>query len=206
MNSGRYPARSIVVLTTEERSNLFAAVIGEGADMRFSPRDTAPLFDFLVNCAVSGGRLVVLDEEHFIDVDDLMNGVEAYLDDPSATQPALDFIVVCSEREPGDPILYRLATYCGIYDLIYQCEGGEVAIALERLLRVPNTRKDVLDVLCGRTNKQAAHGERDGRGREMPVTRGEEHDVFGGAVSDEESARCPVKINIKVEIEPIKSK
>ena len=200
MSLEEHVPESIIVLTTEERSSLFVSVIGSGADMRFTPRDTTPLRDFLINCALSGGELAILDEEHFIDVDDLVHGVESYLDDPEAPAPLLRLVIVCSARVPGDPVLYWLATYCGLYDIVYGCEGGDVSAALAKVLHAPNTRRDVLDVLHeGPVPPHALGWEGEGCGQAGEV------DAPVGGVPDarsheEERVKRPIEINIKIEI------
>ena len=147
MNDRCHDPSSTVLLTTPERFGLYEAVIGAGADIRFDPDETQPLDAFLCNCARSGGRLVILDEAHFIEAAALARGLSGYLDDAALPSRPLDFIVVCAEREPGDRLLSFLATYCGIYDIIYACEGPRVTVELARLLKAPNQRRDVLELI-----------------------------------------------------------
>ena len=149
MQERSYTPESIVVLTTQERFNLFGCIVGAGVDARFDPALTLPLHDFLANCAASGARLVILDEAHFVRARDLVEGLTSYLDDAQERPSLLDFIVVCSQRQAGDALLAHLVTYCGLYDIVYGCEGAALSAELSRLIRHPNTRHDVLELLQG---------------------------------------------------------
>lgn len=201
MGRSPYAQASTVVLTTEERFGLYAPVVGRNVDVRFSPEETAPLQDFLVNCAASGGNLVILDEAHFLDADGMLKGLEAFLDDPDAPATSLGFIFVSSQRVPGDSLLYRLASYCGIYDLVYACDGPALSAALGELLRKPNTRHDVLELLTAHgpfhEEENRAHDERlvecgiDGGGKDVACDCVQ---LSGDDGSHE------IKINIKIEI------
>lgn len=149
MNS-TYSPYSCVVLTTPERLNLFSSVLGEGADVRLDPDETAPLDRFLEVVALSGGKTVVLDEAHFYRVEDLLGGLTRYLDGGMPKEHPMRFIVVSSRRAPGDGVLAYLAMYCGIYDLIYGAQRAEVTVALGRMLERENTRSDILEVFTAK--------------------------------------------------------
>ncbi|MGI6032319.1 MAG: hypothetical protein ACOX69_02755 [Coriobacteriales bacterium] len=147
MERDGYSSCSSVVLTTSERLNLFTSVLGDGVDARLDPDETLPLDDFLCNVACARGKLVVLDEFHFYEVDDLLVGLERFLDIWPDLARRLRIVVVCSQRKAGDPVLTRLAAYCQIPDLIWDCRGGDVTIGLAEMLRKPCSRVDVLELL-----------------------------------------------------------
>ena len=140
-------ATSCVLLTTAARVDYFAPVLGVDVDVRLDPSQTSPLHKFLESVASAGGALVVLDEAHFYDPGDMLAGIECFLDNPDMSEGALEFIVICSTRSAGDWLLARIAGYCGIYDIIYDCAGAEATMRLAGLLRRRNTRFDVIDVL-----------------------------------------------------------
>jgi hypothetical protein len=142
-----YSSCSSVVLTTSERLNLFTSVLGDEADARLDPDDTAPLDDFLCNVAYARGKLVVLDEFHFYEVDDLLVGLERFLDIWPDLARRLRIVVVCSQRKTGDPVLTRLAAYCQIPDLIWDRQGSDVTVELADMLRKTCSRADVLELL-----------------------------------------------------------
>lgn len=142
-----HAADSIVVLTTPERCDLFRAAVGNGADLRFDPLQTAPLDTFLVNSRLSGATLCVIDEDHFYSEKDMQTGIDAYVDDPERESSDLRLLLVCSNRRPGDSMLKHYAGYCGIYDIIYGCSGTEITNRLAVMLRRKNRRLDVLDLL-----------------------------------------------------------
>lgn len=144
---GGYSPRSCVVFTTPERFNLFSSVLGEDVDVRFEPELSRPLDAVLETVALSGGRTVVLDEAHFYQVQDMLEGLDRYLGSSLARSHDMRFIVVCSRRVADDAVLAHLAMYCGIYDLVYGVQGADVSVAIERLIDEPNGRQDVLDVL-----------------------------------------------------------
>lgn len=199
MNRMLHSSDAIVVLTTEERFGLFAPVVGTGADARFDPGQTRPLHDFLVNCASSGAQLVILDEAHFIKVEDMVDGLQEYLDDPDVPATSLGIIVVCSGRGPGDKLLSYLATYCGVYDIVYGVEGAELSAALGALLRRPNTRRDVLELVCGQTSLHRRTRDHivDVQVPAVSALKGEEISPVGDSGGD---AAHRIKINVKIEI------
>ena len=166
MQTNLFAPSSTVLLTTPERFGLFSSVLGAGIDVRLDPDETCPLHDFLCNCAGSGGSLVVLDEAHFIDGAAMARGLGAYLDDAAVPAGSLSFMVVCSQRAPGDSLLAYIAAYCGVYDIICDCDGAALTSALSHLLGSPNTRHDVVDLIAGdlfwdlalRQGEQVLHG------------------------------------------------
>lgn len=137
--------RGAVVLTTHERSGYFTSVLGDDIDLRFDPQQGGALHDVLHNVVVAGGKLVILDEAFFIDVDDMALGLERFFTcekDPKR----LRFIVVCTRRRKGDLLLAFLVMYCGIYNIIYGKSGVDLCIELGRLVERDNTRADVIDL------------------------------------------------------------
>lgn len=149
-----YSPYSCVVLTTPERFNLFSSVLGELVDVRLDPDETAPLERFLESVALSGGETVVLDEAHFYRVDDLLRGLTRYLDGRMPKEHPMRFIVVSSRRKAGDAVLAYLAMYCGIYDLLYDVQRGEVSAGLARLVERTNTRNDILEVFTAKIKQK----------------------------------------------------
>lgn len=140
---------SICVLTTSERMDLFRAAVGADADFWLDPLKTDALADFLCNALGSGGRVVVLDEEHFVTADVMCSGLQRFLDEPAYNAHRLRIIVVCSRRKAGEPLLSFLAMYCGIYDVLYDVDGPELSVRLQRLVAHPNRRSDVLELVTG---------------------------------------------------------
>lgn len=138
-------ARGAVVLTTHERSGYFTSVLGDDIDLRFGPLRSGSFYNLLHNIVVAGGRLVIVDEAFFIDVDDMALGFEQFFScerDPKR----LKFVVVCTRRSKGDLLLAFLVMYCGIYNIVYGKNGVDVSIELDRLMRRENTRADVIDL------------------------------------------------------------
>lgn len=138
--------RGAVVLTTHERSGYFTSVLGDDIDLRFDPQQGGALHDVLHNVVVAGGKLVILDEAFFIDVDEMALGLERFFThekDPKR----LRFIVVCTRRGKGDLLLAFLVMYCGIYNIIYGKSGIDLSIELSRLIERDNTRADVIDLV-----------------------------------------------------------
>ena len=125
---------SIVVLTTSDRCDIFRAAVGSGADLRFDPVQTVPLESFLVNIRLGGATLCVIDEEHFYSEKDMRTGIDAYLDDPMGEPSDLRLLLVCSKRKPGDDLLRHYVGYCGIYDIICDCDGAEITSRLSSML------------------------------------------------------------------------
>lgn len=212
MGSCAYPRGSIVVLTTEERVHLFRTALGDDVDAHFDPQDTAPLRDFMSNCANSGGKLIVLDEAHFIRVEDMVDGVQEYLDDPFASSPFLDVMIVCPEREAGDRLLAYCATYLGIYQIVYGCDGSELVASVAETAARPCTRRDVLPLICGgrpgasanagaSSQRRVEKPHEEGKAPEFPVER--EAAPLGGG---ETVLHLPggagelVKITVKIEM------
>lgn len=139
--------RSITVLTTPEDADYYKSVLGDDADYRFNLSETEPLEDFLANVTISGGSIVVIDENHCLSPNTMAAGIRAYLDDPAWGRRGLRIIVACPRRKPGDHLLSYLTTYCGIYDIIYGNGGPHISNELARLIERPNARCDVLELL-----------------------------------------------------------
>ena len=91
----------------------------------------------------------MLDEDHFFSVEDMVAGLTEYLNKREIPGHDLDFIIVCSGRVPGDPLLEYLATYLGIFDIVCNCDGGELSASFARVLSKPNRRRAVLDLIGG---------------------------------------------------------
>lgn len=142
-------SRAICVLTTSERVDLFRAAVGVEADFWLNPLKTGALDDFLHNLQMSGGQVVILDEEHFVTIDVMCSGLQRFLDDPAVSQGRLRIIVVSSRRRAGNPLLSFLVTYCGIYDVLYGVDGPEMSACLRGLIERPNRRVDVLELIAG---------------------------------------------------------
>lgn len=141
MRKGNEP-KGAVVLTTHERSGYFTSVLGENIDIRFDSRHGPVLEDVLHNVLVAGGRLVILDEAFFVDVDDLARGLELFYKH-ERNSDKLNVIVVCTHRKSGDFFLAFLVLYCHIYNIIYDKFGVDVSIELIRLLEQDNSFSDV---------------------------------------------------------------
>ena len=142
-----YPSSAIAVFTTVERYDYFSAAVGVEADFRLDPRASIPFELELTNLAGAGAAAVVIDDAHFMSVADMVSGIAAFLNNPAHQSSKMRLIVVCPHRMPGDIWLSYLAGYCGVYDIIFNCEGVQITMALLRLLDRPNTRLDVLDIL-----------------------------------------------------------
>ena len=139
----RAPASSIVVLTTPERSPLYRAVLGDGLDEHLDPLATSPLDLFMCTCAGSGCRLIIIDEAHFLSAADMIEGICAFVDDGWQGRDAPRLVIVCSERSEGDLVLAFLASHCGIYDIVFDCDGPELAARLADVVAAPRGRRDV---------------------------------------------------------------
>lgn len=135
-----------VVLTTHERSGYFTSVLGEDIDLRLDPKQDGSLQDDLHNVMVAGGRLVVIDEAHFIDVDDMAYGLEEFVQSEKDAD-RIRIVVVCTQRKEGDALLAFLVAYCGIFDIIYDLAGVDVSLQLIKLLESKSRRSDVLHLL-----------------------------------------------------------
>ena len=92
-----FSSDSVVVLTTHERFAYFSAVLQGDVDARFNPKNDPALDDLLHNVIVAGGKTVVIDEDYFMSIDDLIHGLERFVDN-EAERGRLDIIVVCSRR------------------------------------------------------------------------------------------------------------
>lgn len=149
-----YSPRACVVLTTAERFSLFNAVLGEGVDVRFDPEATRPLEGLLAAVAMSGGTTVVLDEAHFYTADDMLEGLDRFLDGSVAQRHPMRFIVICSRRTADDPVLAHVAMYDGIYDLIFDAQGAEVSARLAEIVDRPNRRGDILEIFQHQKSKK----------------------------------------------------
>ncbi len=142
-----YSSSAIAVFTTVERFDYFSAAVGPEADFRLDPRSSVPLEPELANLARAGAAAVIIDDAHFVSVSDMVSGIAAFLNNPSHQDSRMRIIVVCSHRTPGDVWLSYLAGYCGVYDIVFNCEHVQITKELLRLLRRPNTRLDVLEIL-----------------------------------------------------------
>ena len=206
MHTRSIPEAAVVALTTPERADLFRSALGAGADLRFDPHESEALCEFIFACAASGCRLLVLDEAHFIHASDMANGVQRYVDDPRMQAGRPDIVLVCSQRQTGDWLLAFFAAYCGIYDIVYACEGGELTAALADVVAHPRLRKDVVHLI-----RHEQHGEpvtvtvapelaEDERPSEFPY---ETQSFLLGNNSVSERAHNGIReitINIKIEI------
>ena len=141
--SARIPASSVVVLTTPERSPLYRAVLGDGLDEHLDPLATSPLDLFMCTCAGSGCRLIIIDEAHFLSASDMIEGICAFVDDGWQGRDAPRLVIVCSERSEGDLVLAFLASHCGIYDIVFDCDGPELAARIADVVAAPRGRRDV---------------------------------------------------------------
>lgn len=135
------------VLTTPERVDIFRAAVGSKADFRLNPMQTSSLADYLYNFQTGGGRIAILDEDHFVTTDLLCDGLQRFLDSGDFNDEKLRLIVVCSRRKCDAAILSFLVAYCAIYDVIYDMDGACLSAELTRLLRRRNARADVLDIV-----------------------------------------------------------
>lgn len=142
----RYDECDVVVFTTHERAGYFTPVLGENIDLRLDPRQGPRLCEHLHNIVLAGGRLVVLDEAFFMDIDDLAMGLERFLIDDECSG-SLRIIVVCTKRRAGDLLLAFLVMYCGISDIIYGKEGIGVSIHLSQMLKRDSSKKDVVELI-----------------------------------------------------------
>ena len=143
----KHTSKSITVLTIPERADLYRSIVGQDADFKFDPKITTPLDDFLVMVSINRGSLVVLDEAHFFDENNLKEGIKKYVNNPLNSKRSLRIIFVCSERCPGDDLLSFLSSYCCFYDIIYDCQSVDIPIKLGQLIAKPNSRFNILDLL-----------------------------------------------------------
>ncbi len=142
-----FSSDSVVVLTTHERFAYFSAVLQGDVDARFNPKNDPALDDLLHNVIVAGGKTVVIDEDYFMSIDDLIHGLERFVDN-EAERGRLDIIVVCSRRSTGDRLLAFLVMYCGIYDIIFDKQGTDITVCLERMLKKRRARCDVHELVA----------------------------------------------------------
>lgn len=142
-----FSSDSVVVLTTHERFAYFSAVLQGDVDARFNPKNDPALDDLLHNVIVAGGKTVVIDEDYFMSIDDLIHGLERFVDN-EAERGRLDIIVVCSRRSIGDRLLAFLVMYCGIYDIIFDKQGTDITVCLERMLKKRRARCDVHELVA----------------------------------------------------------
>lgn len=147
MGKATYSASSAVVLTTHERYAYFSAVLGEGVDVYFSPQYDPPLETLLHNASISGGKLVVIDEAYFLSEEDMVTGLERFVD-TSARAGGIDLVVVCADRGVGDRLLAHLVTYCQVHNVIYGKNGAEISIELASVLRHPRKRSELADIVA----------------------------------------------------------
>lgn len=142
-----YDPKTACVLTTVERADIFRAAVGVEADFRLKPTQTFSLADFLYNFQTAGGRVAVLDEEHFLTSDILSRGLRQFLDNGDFNSEKLRLIVVCSRRKADAAMLSFLVAYCAIYDVLYDVDGAELTASLKVLLHRRNERADVLELV-----------------------------------------------------------
>ncbi len=164
---GNYSPGSTVVLTTHERSSYFYAALGNEIDVHFDPKHDPDLKDMLYNISVSGGKLVVIDEDYFTDSADMVCGLEEFIDGSNRSEH-LNFIVVCSHRNAGDPLLAHLVTYCQIFDVVYGKQGVDIVLALTEVLNVPRKRFQTAELVhCARWNEKACERTMGLRSRDV---------------------------------------
>lgn len=137
----------VTVLTTPENADWYRSVLGDTADYKFSVELSHSLSDLFFNLTHAGGSVVVIEESHCSSPSHMAAAIRNYADDPQWSKRALRFIVVCPEREEGDPFLSNLVSNCGIYDIIYGGRGAHVTNELARLMERPNTRRDVAHLI-----------------------------------------------------------
>ena len=180
---------SVTVLTTEERSDWYRAVLGMEAHYVFDPSETDPLGSYLSNLRIGRGSLVVLDEAHFLSAEMLLMGVKSYVDDPRNAGSDMRLIIVCPGRAAGDRLLAYLTMYCQVFDIICTQDCIELAGQLEQLIRTPNRRNDVLPYMAGEVQAQA--GVRAACSGRL------------GTGAAESSIEVPAGMRIKLIIEPV---
>lgn len=180
---------SVTVLTTEERSDWYKAVLGMEAHYVFDPSQTDSLGSYLSNLRIGKGSLVILDEPHFLSAEMLLMGVKNYVDDPRNAESKMRIIVVCPGRKPGDRMLAYLTMYCQIFDIICAEDCFELMAHLEQLIRTPNKRSDVLAYMAGEVAAQSS-------------VRAACGDCQGGRASAS-SIEVPAGMRIKLIIEPV---
>lgn len=206
MHARDIPETSIVALTTPERADLFRSVLGAGADLRFDPHESEALCEFIFAAAANGCQLLVLDEAHFIHASDMANGVQAFVDDPRAQAACPAIVLVCSQREAGDWLLAFYATYCGIYDIVYACEGGELAATLADVVAHPRQRGDAVHLIRREQHEgpvSVTVAQEPGAGEKPDTFPYEAQDFLLGSGSvrgEVQNSPGEITINIKIEI------
>ena len=133
----------VSVLTTEEHCDYFRAAIGGDIDFHFNPIECLPLDIFLGNVAASRGKIVILDEAYFINMDVLLKGLQKFLDEPRNPTYKLQLIYVCPNRFPGDSVLYQLTAYFSIFDIVFGCPTYEIGYRALHLITNPNMRINI---------------------------------------------------------------
>jgi hypothetical protein len=149
-----YSSDSITVITFPERADIFRSVVGSKADFKLKPTVTVPLDEFLTMVSINHGKLVIIDEAHFVNTNDFKDGIKRYVDNPSNTNKSLRLIFVCANRKPGDELLSFLSAYCSFYDIIYNTEGSDISLKLKHLINNPNSRVDILELIEPMFNKE----------------------------------------------------
>lgn len=135
-----------VVLTTHERFAYFSAAFQGEVDARFNPKKDPALDDLLHNIIVAGGRTVIIDEDYFMSCDDLVHGLERFVDaEPHPDR--LNIIVVCSRRLAGDCLLAYLVMYCGINNIVFDKQGTDLTVSLAALLKQNQSRYDTRELV-----------------------------------------------------------
>lgn len=146
LRENAFSSDDAVVLTTHERLAYFSAAFQGEVDARFNPKKDPPLDDLLHNVIVAGGRTVVIDEDYFISCEDMVHGLERFIDG-EAESDRLDIIVACSRRVVGDRLLAFLVMYCGIYNIVFDKQGAELTQSLEDLLKRKRSRFDARELV-----------------------------------------------------------
>lgn len=98
----------------------------------------------------------MLDEAHFISSLTMLKELRAYMNDLRWRDRQLRLIVVCLGRAAGDALLAELVACCGIYDIVYGVGWTEAVIELGHLLKRPNNRFDVLELVSSMSSLCAA--------------------------------------------------
>ena len=149
-----YSSDSITVITFPERTDIYRSIVGSKADFKLKPTVTVPLDEFLTMVSINHGKLVIIDEAHFVNINDFKDGIKRYVDNPSNTDKSLRLIFVCANRKPGDKLLSFLSAYCSFYDIIYNTEGSDISLKLKHLIDNPNSRVDILELIEPMFNDQ----------------------------------------------------
>ena len=137
----------ITILTTKEHADFFRAAIDGDIDFRIKSYECLPLDIFLGNVAISKGKIVVLDEDYFIDSTVLTDGLAKFLNSPENPTTRLQLICVCASRKAGDVLLQQLVSYFSIFDIVYGCACYEIGQRTLWLINKPNKRINIVDLL-----------------------------------------------------------